>query len=297
MPRYECPRCGSERAFFQSEKDLQNGLEMYKDINGKTQFRNNLRVNSVQTPYCHDCIVVKMNSYRTPEEIKRRNQSFFATLSFGIVLICIFFFTNKTSERASDLGQNGIQKNWNDSTFDREVTPGFYISEIDSDGSQLINRDLVSTGNGSCGGMLYDLVKEANEIVPEDWLLAEVNGCGSGSSYRWFNETDLSKYVKLDFHADAGWCADLLPSKRTDAVGQRILDEGESLVQISMVEKSATSQFIYIKSSSSLDSNVIGVIEVGTDAEFCGWGDTSLESPIGEFNDLFEELASKLFGG
>jgi hypothetical protein len=201
-----------------------------------------------------------MNSYRTAEEIKSRNQSFFATVIFGLVVLCIFFFVNRTSDGASNFEQNKIQENWNDSTFDSEVTSGFYTSEIDSDGSQLINRDLVSTGNGSCGGMLYDLVKEANAIVPEDWLLAEVNGCGSGSSYRWFNETDLTNYVKLEFHADAGWCADLLPSKRTEAVGQRILDEGESLVQISMVEESATSQFIYIKSSSNLDSNVIGVI-------------------------------------
>jgi hypothetical protein len=297
MPRYECPRCGSDRAFFQSEKDLQNGLEMYTDINGKTHFRNNLRVNSVQTPYCHDCIVVKMNSYRTAEEIKSRNQSIFATVIFGLVVLCIFFFTNRTSDGASNFEQNKIQENWNDSTFDPEVTPGFYTSEIDSDGSQLVNRDLVSTGKGNCGSMLYDLVQETNEIVPEDWLLAEFNGCGSGSSYRWFDETDLSKYVELEFHADAGWCVDLLPTKRTDAVGQRILDEGESLVQISVVEESATSQFIYIKSSSTLASNIIGVIEVGTDSEFCGRGDTSLESPIGEFNDLYTELASRLFGG
>jgi hypothetical protein len=296
MPRYECPRCGSERAFFQSENDIQNGLEMYTDINGKTQFRNSLRVSSVQTPYCHDCIVVKMNSYRTAEETKRRYLAILASVVLGLLVFFYFFYSNGSSNTASNLDQNGNQQSQNESASAPGVTPGFYISDYMEDGSQLVNRDLVSTGIGNCGGMLYDSVQEANQLVPGDWLLAEFNGCGSGSRYRWYEEADPLKYVELEFHADAGWCVDLAPSQRSQAVGDRVLNQGESLVQISPSESSAIARYIYIKSSPSLSQNIIGVIEIGSETEFCGWGDWSLESPLVESNDLYKELASLLFG-
>ncbi len=237
-----------------------------------------------------------MNSYRTAEEIIRRNQSIFAAIVLGLFVFLYFYYSNGPSETASSLDQNIIQQSQNESNSVLEVTPGFYISDFMEDGGQLINRDLVSTGIGNCGGLLYDSVQETNRLVPEDWLLAEFDGCGSGSSYRWYHESDPLKYVELEFHADAGWCADLTPSQRTQAVGERVLDEGETLVQISPSESSSIARYIYIKSSPSLSNNIIGVIEIGSETEFCGWGDRSLESPVGESNDLYTELASLLFG-
>jgi hypothetical protein len=90
------------KLFFQKGQNFENGIETFKDGAGNTHFRNNLRVSDVNIPYCRDCMVVKMNSYLTQEEIDRRNRNRYLFAGAVIVILIVLFGNSGgTSNNAS----------------------------------------------------------------------------------------------------------------------------------------------------------------------------------------------------
>jgi hypothetical protein len=273
MPWYECPRCGSQEAFFQKGQNFENGIETFKDGAGNTHFRNNLRVSDVNIPYCRDCMVVKMNSYLTQEEIDRRNRNRYLFVGAVIVILVVFFSNSGgTSNNAS------VTQSIDNSVGYSSSGQTIYASDYNEDGSHEIDRNAMNDGVDDCGNSLPDVVNKIDALIPNTWRLLEFNGCGSGSSYEWFNPDDDLQMIRIEGHADVGWCGDLADNEIEAAVIYRILGFEEEIREFERVANSETAQYAYLKSTQDGQNEIIGVIEVGSESGFCGDGDFRIES-------------------
>jgi hypothetical protein len=285
MPWYECPRCGSQEAFFQKGQNFENGIETFKDGAGRTHFRNNLRVSDVNIPYCRDCMVVKMNSYLTQEEIDRRNRNRYLFVGAVIVTLIIFLSNgNRASNTASVENSSNSQS--------------IYASGYNEDGSYEIDRTVMNNGVDNCGNSLPDVVTRIDALVPSSWKLLEFNGCGSGSSYEWVNSLDEMEMIRIEGHASVGWCADLTDDEIEAAVINRVLGFEEEIRDFDRVSNSEVAQYAYLKSTQDRKNEVIGVIQIGSASEFCGDGDFRIESfLIDSEPELFRAAAIEAFSG
>ena len=291
MPWYQCPRCKSQDAFFQTEQNFENGIEVYKDHTGRTNFRNNLSVSDVDVAYCRKCMVVKMNAYMTAEEIRRRNIiRVLCGLGLLIFLIILFSDNQGTSNNASVTPA----KNYSvDNSFSNQ---SIYVSDLNEDGSHEIDRNIMSNGVDDCGNSLPEEVFIIDPIIPSSWRLLEFNGCGSGSSYEWINSDNESEIIRIEFHGDAGWCSELDSENYESAVVDRVLGYGEEIQEFSRIENSEVAKYSYLKTSSDGISMVLGVIRVGADSNFCGYGDFRMEAALVDTEAaLFNAAARAVF--
>ena len=290
MPWYECPRCGSQDAFFQKGQELNNGLETYTDVHGRTQFRSNLNVSDVSIPYCRECMVVKMNSYLTQEEIDKRNRNRYLFAAVGIIILVLIFGNNKTSNNASVTSSETF------SVTSTSSNESIYVSDLNDDGSHEIDRNKMVNGVDECGNSLPDEVLTIDPLIPVSWKLLEFNGCGSGSSYEWVNSNNKRELIQIEYHADAGWCGDLNSEDFDSAVKDRVLGFKETIQEFSRIENSDVAKYAYLKTTSDGKQSVLGVISVGTISNFCGNGDFRLEATLVDSEAaLFKTVAAAVF--
>ena len=291
MPWYQCPRCKSQDAFFQTEQNFENGIEVYKDHTGRTNFRNNLSVSDVDVAYCRKCMVVKMNAYPTAEEIRRRN---IIRVLYGLGLLIFLIILFSDNQGTSNNASVTPAKNYSvDNSFSNQ---SIYVSDLNEDGSHEIDRIIMSNGVDDCGNSLPEEVFIIDPIIPSSWRLLEFNGCGSGSSYEWINSDNESEFIRYESHGDVGWCSDLSEDEVEAAVMNRVLGYGENFLQFSKVENSTAAQYRYLKTTSDGQYEVNGFIQVGPVAGLCGEGDFRVESNlINSEAELFEEIVNVIF--
>ena len=296
MPWYQCPRCGSQEAFFQREQNFQNGIEAYTDHTGRTNFRNSLSVNDVDIPYCQKCMVVKMNAFMTPEEKRKRNR---IRVLYGLCLLAlillIFGYSINYSRNSSSVGSS-LNSSSVSSTQTIPQNESIYASDLNEDGSHEIDRNVMADGVNDCGNSLPEEVFTIDPVIPSSWRLLEFNGCGSGSTYEWINSDNESEIIRYESHGDVGWCSDLLEDEVEAAVMNRVLGFEENFLQFSKVENSTAAQYRYLKTTSDGQYEVNGFIQVGTVAGLCGEGDFRVESNlINAGAELFEEIVNVVF--
>ena len=296
MPWYECPRCRSQEAFFQREQNFQNGIEAYTDHTGRTNFRNSLSVSDVDIPYCQKCMVVKMNAFMTPEEIRKRNR---IRVLYGLCLLAlillIFGYSLNYSRNSSSVGSS-LNSSSVSSTQTIPQNESIYASDLNEDGSHEIDRNVMADGVNDCGISLPEEVFTIDSLIPSSWRLLEFNGCGSGSTYEWINSDNESEIIRIEFHSDAGWCSELGSEDYESAVMDRVLGYGEEIQEFSSIENSEMAKYRYLKTALDRISMVLGVIRVGTDSDFCGNGDFRVEAALVDTEAaLFESAVRAVF--
>ena len=294
MPRYQCPRCNSQDAFFQTEQNFENGIEVYKDHTGSTNFRNNLRVSDVDVAYCRKCIVVKMNAYMTAEEIRKRNR---IRVLYGLCLLVLILLIFGYS-----INYSGNSTSVNYASNSTRVSPtqtisqneSIYASDLNEDGSHEIDRNVMADGVDDCGNSLPEEVFTIDRVIPSSWRLLEFNGCGSGRSYDWINPESEAEIIRYESSGAVGWCSDLLEDEVEAAVMNRVLGFEEIFLEFSKVESSTATQYRYLKTTSDGQSEVIGQIQVGFVSGLCGEGDFRVESNLINL-EMFEEIVKVIF--
>ena len=296
MPWYECPRCRSQEAFFQREQNFQNGIEAYTDHTGRTNFRNSLSVSDVDIPYCRKCMVVKMNAFMTPEEIRKRNRiRVLYGLGLLIVFLLVFGYSGNSSRNSSSIGSS-LNSSSVGSTQTIPQNESIYASDLNGDGSHEIDRNVMADGVNDCGISLPEEVFTIDSLIPSSWRLLEFNGCGSGSTYEWINSDNESEIIRIEFHSDAGWCSELGSEDYESAVMDRVLGYGEEIQEFSSIENSEMAKYRYLKTALDGISMVLGVIRVGTDSDFCGNGDFRVEAALVDTEAaLFESAVRAVF--
>jgi hypothetical protein len=293
MPWYECPRCGSQEVFFQKGQNFENGIETFKDGAGNTHFRNNLRVSDVNIPYCRNCMVVKMNTYLTQEEIDKRNRNRYLFIAVVIVFLVVFFGNSGGSSNSASVNQSNDNLVENSSS-DQSI----YASDYNEDGSHEIDRNAMNDGVDDCGNSIPEVVNKIDELIPSTWKLLEFNGCGSGSSYEWINREDDLEMIRIEGHSDVGWCGDLGDNEIESSVKNRILGFGETIQQFSKVEGEEVAHYAYLKTTRDGQNEVIGVIQIGSALDLCGDGDFRIESYlIDSDGEFFQNVVRVAFSG
>ena len=291
MPWYECPRCGSNSAFFQNKQEFTNGYETYVDRSGDWSIRQTLDVDDVRVPFCRECpMPVQMDSYLTDREIQIRN---IKRIGIGIfVLVCALVIFNAFSARESSnsnqpLANELVQDN-DSSTYPNNAVDSLYLNDNYGRYGLEVNRDMTSIGIDTCGSKLSDSLINMDSLVPAGWRFFDGNGCGSGATYTWINDKN-EDFILFGASASAGWCSELTPDQYEDAIYDKLFRSESNVLAFENRPETFIYDYQYINADGE---RITGLYKNGYLGVFCGNGDSDISTNMSSL-EIFNSIVEK----
>ena len=291
MPWYECPRCGSNSAFFQNKQEFTNGFETYVDRSGDWSVRQTLDVDDVRVPFCRECpMPVQMDSYLTEQEIQLRKMKRIAIGVFVLACFLTIFYaaTNSNSSSSNQASSTEFVENQASPNYSKDSVDSLYVNYNEDDYELEVNRDMISIGIDTCGSKLSDSIVNIDSLVPAGWRFYDGNGCGSGATYTW-KSNENGDFISLFVSASAGWCGDLLPTQYEDAIYERLFRNDTNVLSFENRPETYIYDYQYINADWE---TVTGVYQNGYLGEFCGNGDSGISTNMSSL-DIFNSIVEK----
>jgi hypothetical protein len=291
MPWYECPRCGSNSAFFQNKQEFTNGFETYVDRSGDWSVRRTLDVDDVRVPFCRECpMPVQMDSYLTEQEILRRKMKRIAIGIFVLACSLTIFYaaTNSDSSANSQSSASEFVEDRDSSTYPNDAVDSLYLNDNYGRYGLEVNRDMTSIGIDTCGNKLSDSLINMDFLVPAGWRFYDGNGCGSGATYTWISNKN-EDFILFGASASAGWCSELTPDQYEDAVYEKLFSSESNILTFENRPETFIYDYQYIN---AYGETITGLYQNGYLGEFCGNGDSDISTNMSSL-DIFNSIVEK----